>query len=149
MIGLLYMNKMKLIILKVKKCINKISHINISFVCFGVIILFMLAILLPRCTQRFPCYSILSENLGLPYELKIYGKLVLEDEMVDYSSYTIYAGGYNKNVDSSGQFDMVFLSNSREDILITLIDGNDNICFFERVSILYGDSMRLDIKILR
>lgn len=128
------MYKRKLLWIKFKSKIAKIKHINMAWLIFGITIFLLLNIILPSLFQRAPYYSLLSERLNLPYELNLCGKVISEEEEEDYSFYTIYIGGYKERVEKDGSFEVLFLSEAKEDIVVMLLDDKNKICYYTKVA---------------
>ena len=141
------MYRRKLLWIKFKNKITKIKRINIAWIIFGITILLLMSIILPGLFQRYAYYSVLANHLGLPYELKLYGKLASDEELTDYSSYTIYVGGYNKRVEKDGSFEIDFLSESRDKIMVVVMDDKNNVYFYYEVSLEEEEKKCLNIRI--
>ena len=123
---------MKLIIIRIKHRISKVKF-NISWIIFGITLLLLLSIVIPGFFQRAPHYCFVSNQLNLPYKLSLCGE-VISDDCEDYSCYTIYIGGYRGYVNKDGYFEISFLAENREDILVVLLDTDERICYFSKVS---------------
>ena len=67
--------------------------------------------------------------------------------MTDYSSYTIYVGGYNKRVEKDGSFEIDFLSESRDKIMVVVMDDKNNVYFYSKVSLEEEEKKCLNIRI--
>lgn len=137
----------KLLLIKLKSKMAKRKHINMAWLLFGITILLILSIISPGFFQRAPYYNLLAERLSLPYELKLYGKVISNEEQ-DYSSYTIYVGGYKAKVENNGNFEMLFLSESKEDIVVILLDDKNNMCYYSKVSF-ENEKKNLNIRLRR
>lgn len=105
-----------------------------SWLLFGITIFLLLNIIFPSFFQRAPHYSLIAERLNLPYELKLYGVVISDEDEEDYSSYTIYIGGYKAKVEKDGSFEILFLSETKEDIAVVVLDDKDRICYCSKVS---------------
>ena len=141
------MYRIKLRWIKLKSKIGKIKRINFAVIIFGITMLLLLSIVIPGFFQRYLYYSVFANNLELPYELEMYGSLISENESTDYSSYTVYVGGYSKKVEEDGSYEIDFLSETRNDIVIVVLDENDKIYYYSKI--LWGNEERkkLDIRI--
>ena len=71
----------------------------------------------------------------------------MDEEAEDYSVYKIYVGGYGQNIKKDGSFEITFLSQTKDDIVIVIMDKNNIIAFCSKIS--FGDKeiKNFDIRI--
>lgn len=110
--------------LKLNSFISHVRVFNFSWLIFIINLILLLAILFPWIFRRFPVYSVLGERLNLPYELELYGRLVSDEDFPDFSNYAVYIGGYKQNVQGNGEYAITFLSDTKNDIMVVVLDEN-------------------------
>lgn len=131
--------------IKIKSKLLKIKRVNISWIIFGITILLLLSITVPRLFQRYAFYSLLSNNINLPYELKLSGKLVSDEKQIDYSDFTVYVGGYCQKVEKDGNFEIDFLADSKDEIVVVVMKGENTISLCSKISLSTEEIKYFDI----
>lgn len=120
---------------KFKKCkimligkIRKIKKPNISFILFTMsIILFSLS-LMATAFQRLPIYDVFNNSMDLPYVLELRGNVISKEETI------INIGGYSCKVESSDTFEMEFVAESKDKILVCITDSKGYLLYNTFVS---------------
>lgn len=131
--------------LKLKRMMFHRPKINVSWFIFTITILLFLSILMPGLFERYPYYSMMTSNFELPYKLRLYGEIYSLRGERDYSGYTVNVGGYKKNVEKDGKFDFNFPAESRDEVVVVVMDNNDNIYFCSKITFENGTEKYLKI----
>lgn len=122
-------NRMKLVILRVRKIYYYCKHHMLSWISYTILVLCALMFLVSVCASiahRVPIVSKLGETIRFPQKYELNGKVTIIDskepdaEEILLTPIEISIGGFSKKTYTNDEFSLTFISNNSKDIPVII-----------------------------